>query len=190
MDAACSAINVNALIARSVTTLGADERSTSSFSCLKWRPCGCGVISKSTFLHAMSPRFTSAMRTPTPSIPNDDGSARSHSASRPTSRSAPNVMSPEIPLNGSRMPTFMMRFVSYAVRRTAAGVEDDHFRVVRYAARCNQLFGHGQCAAALGRGVDTRRPRKAMRTGDDRLLAHGERVATAFTQCAEDQPVA
>src|SRR5688572_16947069 len=60
-------------------------------------------MSKSTLVHAISPRTTGPTRTPTLSSPNLPGSARNQSGSRPTPTSAPRVMSPEIPLNGSRI---------------------------------------------------------------------------------------
>src|SRR6185312_7277275 len=69
------------------------------------RECGCGGMSKSTLVQATDERLTRSIRTVTPSSPSRDGSARSHSASSPTSIKAPSVMSPAMPLKGSRRAT-------------------------------------------------------------------------------------
>ena len=163
-----SAIATNAASARCRTLAGTAARATSSRISPIPRPCGCGGISKSTFVHTISERRTRWMRTSTPSRPSRPGSARSHSAASPTSRSAPSVMSPEIPLKGSRMPIGIAckatdspggagsgaRRRGSAITAPRARVEDDDLLVARDPPRGHERAAHRERAPALGGGVD------------------------------------
>src|SRR5438045_7486496 len=111
-------------------------------------------MSKSTLVHAMPARFTSRISVRMPSMPSRPGSARNQSGSRPTEINAPRVMSPEMPLNGWRIPIGM----SGAVRDTAAGVEYDDFGVARDTTIAHHRREHRERSASLRRPVDARLP--------------------------------
>src|ERR1035437_6498245 len=149
-------------------------------------------MSKSTFQLAISPRFTRSRRTPTPSSPSVAGSARNQSGTRPRSSSAPSVMSPAMPLKGSRMAIISsnkpMRdaeeeFESLelpAVTGAGAGVEHYHFCVARNQTGGDHLLRQDDGAAALRRRVDAARRREMERCGADLVLRRGERAAVAL----------
>src|SRR4051812_21128068 len=175
----------NTASARSFTSDGASHFSMIARMCLRCRPCGCGGISKSTFTHAIPARITGLTDAVTPSSPSRAGSPMMKSGSRPTATSAPRVMSPAIPLNGSRSATRIL----HSVRRAAASVEHQHLGVAGNAAACHQLLSHGERSTTFGSGIDARHASDATRGVADRLLAHRVCVAAAVLDGLEDQPV-
>src|SRR5204862_7248498 len=113
----------------------------------------------STCLQLTPPRIASRITTPTPAKPSRPGNASSHAGGTPRERSAPRVMSPEMPAAGSRMAMRMRskrRNISglTAVQPPGARVEEHHalFRLDR-AAR-PELQCCGERRPALRRGID------------------------------------
>src|SRR5205085_10201558 len=76
-----------------------------------------------------------------------------------------------------------------AVRRSAARVEDEHFRIARDSSAGNQLLSDGESGAAFGRGVDARHPADLLRGLADCRFAYRVRVTAAFLHGPENEPV-
>src|SRR2546423_12296522 len=99
-----------------------------------------------------------------------EGTARDEGISGPTTRLA----TPELP----------------AVRRAAAGVEEQHFRLATESPGREQLLAHGEGATAFGSRVDAAGARQSQRRVANLLLVRGRRVPVALAQRAQDEPVA
>src|SRR5204863_5855435 len=140
-------------------------------------------MSKSTFVHAIPARFTSRISVPIPSIPSRPGNARNQSGSRPTEISAPRVMSPEMPLNGCRIPIGM----SGAVRRSDAGVENDDFGVGGNAPVVHHDRKHSQRRTSFRRCVDAGLAADLSRRRSDLVFAHRDRIAMALSHRVENE---
>ena len=152
------------------------------------RPCGCGGISKSTFCAGdlaathVANRHAHIRRARARS-----GSARSHSRSSPTwtQRAERHVAGDAAERIEDRDAHEQKRYdAPLPVLNTSTSAS----RGIRLAATSSR--GHGERAAAFGRGVDAARARQLERRRANRVLAHRVRVALALVQRAKDEPVA
>src|SRR5713101_4929428 len=184
----------NARMARSFTQSETGARSTSRTSSPTWRPCGCSGIVNSTCLHATPPRTAFRTVTPTPASPNRPGSPSSHTCGAPRARSAPKVMSPEMPAAGSRIA---MRI--RLKRRNINGLGpvqppgtsiEDHDPIVRvqHPPRL-ELDGSRERRPAFRSGIDALEGLEvAGRCGEERVR-HRHRPTTTLPQRAEHQTI-
>src|SRR6266702_6980617 len=187
-------IRRKARTARSFTqsdTAAPSTRRTSSPTC---RPCGCSGITNSTWLHLTPHRFTSRMVPSPPVKARRRGSCSSHAAGTPTDRSAPRVMSPEMPAAGSRMAMRMgpkRRNINglAAVEPPGAGVEE-HDALLRFDhAPCLELERGGERRPTLRRRIHPLERLELLRCGDELRVRHGDRVAAALPQRREHEAV-
>src|SRR5947199_1282703 len=168
-------IRRKARTARSFTqsdTGAPSTRRTSSPTC---RPCGCSGIPNTTWLQLTPHRLTSRIVTATPAKPRRRGSASSHDAGTPTDRSAPRVMSPEMPAAGSRIAMRMgpkWRNINglAAVEPPGAGVEQHDALLRCDHAACFELERSGECRPTLRRGIDPLERLELLRCGDELQL--------------------
>src|SRR5881628_1209514 len=184
----------NARTARSLTQSDTGARSTSRTSSPTWRPCGCSGIVNSTCLHPTPHRTAFRTVTPTPPSPSRPGNALSQSCGTPRARSAPRVMSPEIPAAGSKI-AMRMRPKRWninglsPVEPPGARVEDHHPLVGVQLPPRLELDRSGERGAALRRRVDTlERLEVAGRRGEERVSHHHPPTA-ALPQRAEHQAI-
>src|SRR3989442_7444933 len=151
-------------------------------------------MANSTWVHPTPQRATSRMLTPTPASPRRRGNSSSHAAGTPTDRSAPRVMSPDIPAAGSRMAICMRpkrRKINglSAVQPPGTGVEE-HYALVRLdRAPGLELQRSGERGPTLRRRVDTLQGLEVPRPRGEPPVRPADRPATAFPHRPEHQPV-
>src|SRR6266576_309443 len=189
-----SPISRTARAARSFTQSDRGARSTNRTSSPTVRPCGCSGIANSTWVHATPDRFTSRTVTRTSGRSRRRGSSSSHAAGAPADRSAPRVMSPEMPAAGSRMAIRMRskrRNINglAAVQPPGARVEEHH-ALLRFdrAARLELQYAGERCPA-LRRGVDSLERLELGGRGGELRVRHGDRLPPALSQYREHEAV-
>src|SRR6058998_2848266 len=140
----------------------------------------------STCLQLTPPRIASRLTTPTPAKPSRPGNAASHVGGTPRERSAPRVMSPEMPAAGSRMAMRMRskrRNINglAAVQPPGARVEEHH-ALLRFdrAARLELQYAGERCPA-LRRGVDSLERLELGGRGGELRVRHGDRLPAALS---------
>src|SRR5207244_3773299 len=189
-----SPISRNARTARCFTQSDRGARSTSRTSSPTCRPCGCSGTANSTWVHATLDRLTSRTVTRTSGRSRRRGSSSSHAAGAPADRSAPRVMSPEMPAAGSRMAMRMRskrRNINglAAVQPPGARVEEHH-ALLRFdrAARL-ELQCAGERCPALWRGVDSLEGLELGGRGGELRVRYGDRLPAALSEHREHEAV-
>src|SRR5881396_2675386 len=148
----------------------------------------------STCLQLTPPRIASRITTPTPAKPSRPGNASSHEGGTPRERSAPRVMSPEMPAAGSRMA---MRIRSKRgninglapVQPPGSGVEQHHLIVPLDGATRLELQQPGEGGAAFRTGVDPLERLQVPAGGGQLHITHRYGAAAALPQRAQHEAI-
>src|SRR5439155_12778410 len=189
-----SPISWNARTARCLTQSDTGACSTSRTSSPTWRPCGRSGIVNSTCLHPTPHRTAFRTVTPTPASPNRPGSATSQSCGTPRARSAPRVISPEMPAAGSKIAMRMRlkrRNINGLgpVEPPGAGIEDHHpFVRVQLPTRL-ELDRSRERSPAFRRGIDALERLQVAGRRDEECFRHRHRPAAPLPQRSEHQTI-
>src|ERR1051325_3877272 len=139
----------------------------------------------STCLQVTPLRTASRITTPTPAKPSRPGNASSHAGGTPRERSAPRVMSPEMPAAGSSMAMRMRpkrRKINglAPVQPPGAGIEQHHLFARLDGTARPELQEPREGPSTLGTGIDPLERLQLTRSRGELLITHGHRAATAL----------